>query len=76
MLYTLRWYKASNRLFKGPTNLCLIQVLVQLIPKGVVWVLYVGSVVSTAKKSTRLPKTVEVWHLVAYHDTPLGGPTR
>ena len=31
-----------NRIFIGPTNVWLIQLLVQLFLKGVVWVLFLG----------------------------------
>ena len=68
-----------NRLFIGRYNLWLIRLLVQLFPKRVVVVLYIGFQFGTfysQEYSLGYQNTdpkVEVWHPVAYHYSPMGG---
>ena len=68
-----------NRLFIGSYNLWLIRLLVQLFPKRVVVVLYIGFQFGTfysQEYSLRYQNTdpkVEVRCLVAYHYSPVGG---
>ena len=68
-----------NRLLIGRYNLWLIRLLVQLFPKRVVVVLYIGFQFGTFYSQeyslgyqNRDPK-VEVRCLVAYHYSPMGG---
>ena len=67
-----------NRLFIGRYNLWLIRLLVQLFPKRVVVVLYIGFQFGTFYSQeysfgtkTRDPK-VEVQRLIAYYYSPVG----
>ena len=68
-----------NRLFIGHYNLWLIRLLVQLFPKRVVVVLYIGFQFGTfysQEYSLGYQNTdpkVEVRCLVAYHYSPVGG---
>ena len=68
-----------NRLFIGRYNLWLIRLLVQLIPKRVLVVLYIGFQFGTfysQEYSLGYQNTdpkVEVPRLVAYHYSPVGG---
>ena len=68
-----------NRLFIGRYNLWLIRLLVQLFPKRVVVVLYIGFQFGTfysQEYSLGYQNTdpkVEVRRLVAYHYSPVGG---
>ena len=79
-IYIYAWVEKSlyNMLFIGCYNLWLIRLLVQLFPKGVAVLLYIGFQfdTSTAKNSPRyqnMDHKVEVWRLVAYHCSPVGG---
>ena len=75
------WVEKSlyNRLFIGRYNLWLIRLLVQLFPKRVVVVLYIGFQFGTfysQEYSLRYQNTdpkVEVQRLVAYHYSSVGG---
>ena len=68
-----------NRLFKCRYNLWLNRLLVQLFPKRVVVVLYVGFQFSTFLQPrifTRVPKhdpKIEVRRRISYHYSPVGG---
>ena len=67
-----------NRLFIGRYNLWLIRLLVQLFPKLVVVVLYIGFQFSTfysqeySRGYQNTDPKVEVRCLVAYHYSPVG----
>ena len=80
-VYIYAWVEKSlyNWLFIGRYNLWLIRLLVQLFPKRVVVVLYIGFQFGTfysQEYSLRYQNTdpkVEVRCLVAYHYSPEGG---
>ena len=68
-----------NRLFIGRYNLWLIRLVVQLFPKRVVVVLYIGFQFGTFYSQEYSPgyqntdSKVEVRRLVAYHYSSVGG---
>ena len=63
-----------NRLFIGCYNLWLIRLLVQLFPKRVVVVMYIGFQFGTFySQEYSLGPKAEVRRLVAYHYSPVGG---
>ena len=69
----------NNRLFIGHYNLWLIRLLVQLFPKRIVVVLYIGFQFGTFYSQEYSPgyqntdPKVEVRRLVAYHYSSVGG---
>ena len=68
-----------NRLFIGRYNLWLIRLLVQLFLKRVVVALYIGFQFGTFYSREyslgyqNMDPKVELWRLVAYHYSPVGG---